>query len=85
MPDCLITHAKRNQNGTITHLGNPAWKSPPWTVEKIRESINSGTNTFFTKTPSGKRAEVRPVGNHLQSSADGEPENNLLRLPNYPG
>jgi hypothetical protein len=84
MADSLITHAKRNYAGTITHLGNPAWGGTPWTVEQIRESINSGTNTFFTRTPSGKRAEVRPVGNHLQSTADGEPGNNLVNLPNFP-
>ena len=52
------------------------------------ESIDNGTNTFYTLV-NGKRANVGvvngPNGKYVQTHADGQWNNNLLALPECSG
>ena len=59
-----------------------------WTVDQIIESIDAGTNTFFTMDALG-RADVRtvrgPTRKYIRTVRDGRPTDNLLQLPPCPG
>lgn len=69
----------------ITQVGNPAagWV---WPREKVVESIEAKTNTFFVVDPrTGKRATVGVVHSagkapYLRTHADGVWNDNLLSL-----
>jgi hypothetical protein len=73
----------------ITHIGNPSagWK---WPREKVIESIDAKTNTFYVLDPyNGKRSDVgvmRPPSRpaYLRTYADGDWNNNLLSLDQCP-
>lgn len=84
MADALVACANRSGDSheSITHLGNPGeWK---WTTSQVIESIENGTNTFYTMV-NGKRADVGvvngPTGKYLRTYADDTYNNNLLALP----
>ncbi|MDR3489805.1 MAG: DUF3892 domain-containing protein [Bradyrhizobium sp.] len=89
MADCQVTCiTKPNTQSThehITHLGNPTggWV---WTRDKVIESIDAKSNTFFVIDPrNGKRADigvVRPAGRlpYVRTYADGDWNDNLLSL-----
>ena len=70
-----------NAHEHITHLGGANWK---WTVQRVVQSIDSGTNTFFTQV-NGKRANVGVIngaqGKYVRTHADGVWTDNLLALP----
>ena len=85
MADSQITcvHKTGTTHESITHLGGAGWC---WTKAQVIESIEKGTNTFFTME-NGKRAEVRIVQGspkYVRTYADGFPTNNLLALPGCP-
>jgi hypothetical protein len=93
MADCQVTcitkpHAM-SPHEHITHVGNPAadWK---WTREKVIESIEARTNTFYVlDSKTGKRADVGVVREsgkqpYLRTHADGVWNNNLLSLDQCP-
>jgi hypothetical protein len=69
-----------NPHEGITHLGGSGWR---WTRQEVIDSINAGTNTFYT-LEGGKRAEVGvvkgPNGPYLRTHADGQWNDNLLAL-----
>ena len=78
-PDVLSTHEH------ITHIGGLGWR---WEREKVIQSIEAKTNTFYVLDPStGQRAYVGVVkpkdgrSAYLQTYADGRWNNNLLSLP----
>lgn len=89
MTDCKVTCITKphpfSPHEHITHLGNPSagWT---WTREKVIESIDTKTNTFYVTDPkSGKRADigvVRPAGRtpYVRTYADGFWTDNLLSL-----
>lgn len=83
MSDVQVTCIKKagGAHQHITHLGGATWQ---WTVAQVIDSIEAGTNTFYTFV-GGKRAVVAIVnganGNYLQTHADGSWNNNLLSLP----
>ena len=89
MTDCNVTCITKlhpsSPHEHITHLGNPSagWT---WTREKVIESIDAKTNTFYVTDPkSGKRADigvVRPAGRtpYVRTYADGVWTDNLLSL-----
>lgn len=90
MADCRITHIRKkdrlSSHEHITHAGNPpAWY---WTREKIIESINNRTNTFYV-LEKGNRSEVGVVNPtdgrspFIRTYADGKWSDNLLALPEY--
>lgn len=92
MADCQITCITKphpqSPHEEITHVGNPpTWI---WPREKVVESIDAKTNTFFVKDPNtGKRADVgvvREAGKapYLRTYADGHYSNNLLSLNQCP-
>ena len=68
----------------IRHLGGSGWR---WTRSQVIDSIEAGTNTFFTMV-NGKRAEVGVVngrtGKYVRTHADGQWNDNLLALPECP-
>lgn len=70
-----------NAHEHITNLGGPNWK---WTVQRVVDSIENGTNTFFTLV-NGIRANVGVVsgahGKFVRTHADGYWNDNLLALP----
>jgi hypothetical protein len=75
---------KLNHNSShegITHLGGSNWK---WTRNKVIQSIEARTNTFYTYV-GGRRADVRVVqganGKYLRTYADNVLNDNLLNLP----
>lgn len=86
---CIIKPNPQSPHEHITHLGNPA-QNWMWTREKVIESIEAKTNTFFVLEPgTGKRADigvVREPGKapYLRTYADGKWNNNLLSLNQCP-
>jgi hypothetical protein len=71
---------------SITHLGGTAGGGWKWTKQQVVNSINDGTNTFYTLVD-GKRANLHVVKNnpdYVQTVADGQWSNNLLALPRCP-
>lgn len=90
MADVLVSCInKQNRNSSyegITHLGNPnssngGWK---WTRQQVIESIEAGTNTFYTLV-NGNRGNIGvvngPTGKYVRTYADGKWNDNLLSLP----
>ncbi len=85
---CITKPHPQSAHEHITHLGNPgSWM---WTREKVIESIEAKTNTFFVLDPAnGKRADigvVRESGKapYVRTYADGQWNNNLLSLNQCP-
>ncbi|MES1201053.1 MAG: DUF3892 domain-containing protein [Pseudomonadota bacterium] len=82
--DCINKQPRNNTHEGITHLGGPGdgtrWK---WPRKDVIESIETQTNTFYTKVD-GKRAEVGivegPNGKYVRTYADGKWNDNLLAL-----
>jgi len=74
---CINKPDRNSRHEHITHLGNPAtpqggWR---WTREAVIASIESGTNTFFTRDPiTGKRGDIKVAKTglcHLPSNVRG--------------
>lgn len=86
---CITKPLPQSPHEHITHLGNPAgnWM---WTREKVIESIDAKTNTFYVLDPAnGNRANVGVVREsgkapYLRTYADGQWNNNLLSLNQCP-
>ncbi|MGN6604525.1 MAG: DUF3892 domain-containing protein [Ginsengibacter sp.] len=84
MADAQVTCINKiNRNSShegITHLGGNGWK---WTRSEVINSIESGTNTFYTMVY-GRRANVGvvngPNGKYVRTYADGQWNDNLLAL-----
>ena len=78
---CINKRPRQNTHEGITHLGGAEWC---WTRQQVVESINGGTNTFYTLV-GGRRANVAVVdganGPYLRTHADGVWNDNLLALP----
>ncbi len=81
---CVNKLPRDNPYEGITHLGGKDWK---WTQQKIIDSIESHTNTFYTRIH-GEKSYITvidgPNGKYLRSHADGEWNDNLLALPECP-
>lgn len=69
----------------ITHLGSRGWR---WTQNAVMDSITDKTNTFYVMI-AGRRADISivhsPDGDHVQSHADGDWDDDLLKLPGCSG
>jgi hypothetical protein len=82
---CIKKQPRQNPHEGITHLGGPGWQ---WTRQQVIDSINAGSNTFYTMAL-GKRANIAvvngPNGPYLRTHADGQWNDNLLALPECPG
>ncbi len=78
---CINKQPRQNPHEGITNLGGQGWR---WTRQQVIDSINAGTNTFFTLV-GGRRANVAvvngPNGPYLRTHADGVWNDNLLALP----
>ncbi len=73
----------------ITHVGGSAGGGWCWPSEKVIDSIDAGTNTFYTYVD-GRRANVGVVREqgkrpYLRTHADGYYNDNLLALPSCRG
>lgn len=77
---CINKQPRNNTHEGITHLGGDGWK---WTRKQVIDSIEEGTNTFYTFV-AGKRANVGVVngsnGKYVRTYADGTWNDNLLAL-----
>ena len=78
---CVNKQPRADPNEGITHLGGANWR---WTRQQVIDSINNGTNTFYTLV-GGRRANVGvisgPGGPYVRTYADGVWNDNLLALP----
>lgn len=79
-----VTRTKKDRDGDILALCNPAeYWSPRQKANAIRD-IESGVNSYYTES-GGKIAQVYvkdgPRGKYLTTSADGRGANNLDNLP----
>jgi len=78
---CINKQPRSDSHEGITHLGGATWK---WTRQRVVDSIEQGTNTFYTMV-GGKRADVGvvsgPYGKYVRTHADGYYNDNLLALP----
>lgn len=81
---CITKQAYSTGHEAITYLGGSGWR---WTREQVSQSIEAGTNTFYTQV-NGRRADVAvvngPSGKYLRTHADGTYNDNLLALPTCP-
>jgi hypothetical protein len=77
---CINKQPRDNPYEGITYLGGDGWR---WTRQQVINSINNGTNTFYTLV-GGKRANISvikgPNGPYLRTHADGQWNDNLLAL-----
>ena len=86
---CIVKPHSQSTNEHITHVGNPAGQWI-WPRERVIESIDAKTNTFYVVDPAnGRRAYVgvvREAGKlpYLRTHADGQWNNNLLSLNQCP-
>jgi hypothetical protein len=86
---CITKPHPESPHEHITHLGNPkaGWT---WTREKVIQSIDDKSNSFFVIDPrTGKRANVgvvRATGRapYVRTYADGVWTDNLLSLNQCP-
>lgn len=91
MADVLVTCINKiprdNPYDGITHLGGPGGNGWKWTRAAVINSINLGTNSFYTLV-NNKRAYIAvvngPHGPYLRTHADGVWNDNLLALPECP-
>ncbi len=78
---CVNKQPRADPHEGITHLGGANWR---WTRQQVIDSINNGTNTFYTLV-GGRRANVGvisgPAGPYVRTYADGVWNDNLLALP----
>jgi hypothetical protein len=78
---CINKQTRDNPHEGITHLGGASRK---WTRQRVIDSINAGTNNFFTLVD-GKRADIGVVrggsSDYVRTHADGVWNDNLLALP----
>lgn len=81
---CINKQPRNNAYEGITHLGGQGGGGWRWTRQQVVDSINNGSNTFFTYE-NAKRAEIAvvngPNGQYLRTHADGQWNDNLLALP----
>lgn len=81
---CVNKVPRDNPHEGITHLGGNGWR---WTRQEVIDSINAGTNTFYTMDK-GKRADVGVVhgahGGYVRTYADNQWNDNLLALDECP-
>ncbi|MGE0093755.1 MAG: DUF3892 domain-containing protein [Alphaproteobacteria bacterium] len=77
---CINKKDRSNTHEGITHLGGATWR---WTRQEVIQSIEAGTNTFFTYEDN-KRANIAvvdgPTGKYVRTHADGKWTDNLLAL-----
>lgn len=85
---CITKSHPQGGHEHITHAGNPSvpWN---WPADKIIESIDSKTNTFYVRDARGNEAfvgVVRPAGHrpYIHTYADGVWTDNLLSLTACP-
>ena len=84
---CITKPHPQSPHEHITHVGGAGWK---WTREKVIQSIDDKTNTFYVIDPKNqKRAYVgvvRSAGKpaYLRTHADGDWNDNLLSLNQCP-
>jgi len=88
MADVLVTcvhkEDRQNPHEGIISIGGPGGGGWNWPRQTVIESINAGTNTFYTLV-NGKRADISvvngPNGPYIRTHADGIWTDNLLALP----
>lgn len=81
---CINKPHRESKHESITHLGGATWR---WPRQQVIDSINAGTNTFYTMV-NGKRANIgvidAPNGQYVRTYADDVWNDNLLALPECP-
>ena len=84
---CVNKQPLNNTHEGITHLGGPGGNGWRWTRQQVIDSINAGTNTFYT-LEAGRWANIAvidgPYCDFLRTHADGEWTDDLLVLQECP-
>jgi hypothetical protein len=77
---CINKQPRNSTHEGITHLGGQGWK---WARAEVIQSIETGSNTFFTQVD-GRRSNIGvvegPHGKYVRTHADGYYNDNLLSL-----
>lgn len=78
---CINKQPRNDPHEGITHLGGAGWK---WPRADVIQSIENGTNTFYTQGSNG-RVNIGvvdgPNGKYVRTYANGQWTDNLLALP----
>ena len=82
MTDVQVTSINRQVGNKahegITHLAGDSWR---WTRQQVAQSIEAGSNTFYTLS-NGHRADVSiTTGTCLRTRVGGDWTDDLLALP----
>ncbi len=80
-----VTRTRKDDDGDITALCNPAqWWSPRFKWDAIRD-IESGSHSYYVPWNDGQNTPIRvvngPKGKYLRTDRDSTPRNNLDDLP----
>lgn len=84
MVTCVNKQPRNNPHEGITHIGGTAGGGWRWSREQVIDSLNAGTNKFYT-IGHGQRADIGvvngPNGPYLRTHANSKWNDNLLALP----
>jgi hypothetical protein len=85
---CINKLNRQSTHEGITHLGvGDGSNRRRWTRQQVIDSINAGTNTFYTLV-NGNRGNIGvvegPTGDYVRTFQDGRPNDNLLSLDECP-
>jgi hypothetical protein len=85
MADRPVTRSRKDSDGDILAIGNPAYAwSPRLKADAIRD-IETGVHTYYVPWLKAGRTEVRVVnganGKYLRTDRDDTSSNNLDELP----
>ena len=84
MADRRVTQSRKDKDGDITALCNPAADWSPRYKSSAITDIEAGTHTYYVDQ-AGYRTEVNvvkdPKGKYLRTTADPTSKNNLDNLP----
>ena len=87
MADRRVTQSRKNDEGDITALCNPAESWSPRFKANAISDIENGTHTYYVDR-AGHRTSIHvvqgPTGKYLRTTADSGSSNNLDNLPHCP-
>jgi hypothetical protein len=81
-----VTHSRKDRNGKVIALGNPAEYWSPRPNNAIIQDIQNEIFSYYIQDPDGNRSFIQvvegPLGKILQIASNGSAESDLEHLPN---
>lgn len=81
-----VTNTRKDRDGDITALCNPAQQWSPVSKSQAISDIKSGIHSYVARWHDGTETPIRvvsgPYGDYLRTDRDTTPRNNLDELPN---